>query len=111
MHLSSVTLSLLCVSVAQAVGLRRPLAPPFRAAFNKQAVAGNSTFEQLLDHKNPHLGTFSQRFWWNAEWWNGEGSPVPALPIRVVAGDINLANFRWSSSPLVRKQLIFMSAT
>ncbi|KAJ5826037.1 hypothetical protein N7474_003175 [Penicillium riverlandense] len=76
MHLSSVTLSLLCVSVAHAVGLRRPLAPPFRAAFTRHAVAGNSTFEQLLDHKNPHLGTFSQRFWWNAEWWNGEGSPV-----------------------------------
>ncbi|KAG6159489.1 hypothetical protein E4U51_007713, partial [Claviceps purpurea] len=36
----------------------------------------NGTFQQLLDHKNPHLGTFSQRYWYNAEWWAGPGAPV-----------------------------------
>lgn len=37
---------------------------------------GNTTFEQYIDHLNPGLGTFSQRYWWNAEYWKGPGSPV-----------------------------------
>lgn len=37
---------------------------------------GSATFEQLIDHNNPDLGTFSQRYWWSSEFWAGEGSPV-----------------------------------
>ena len=40
------------------------------------ATSGNTTFKQLLDHDNPSLGTFSQRFWWNDQYWAGPGSPV-----------------------------------
>ncbi|KAK0716778.1 serine carboxypeptidase S28 [Lasiosphaeria miniovina] len=38
--------------------------------------SGNSTFRQLIDHKNPSLGTFSQRIWWNNTFWAGPGSPI-----------------------------------
>lgn len=37
---------------------------------------GQGTFEQLIDHTNPSLGTFSQRFWWGDEYYAGPGSPV-----------------------------------
>jgi hypothetical protein len=39
-------------------------------------VTGTSTFQQLIDHKNPELGTFSQQYWWSSQYWKGEGSPV-----------------------------------
>lgn len=37
-------------------------------------IAG--TFDQLVDHKNPSLGTFKQRYWYSTEYWHGPGSPV-----------------------------------
>jgi hypothetical protein len=72
--LSLSALSLLWATGAQAVVGRRPLPPP--ATAESSATYGQSTFEQLIDHKNPSLGTFSQQYWWNSEWWGGEGSPV-----------------------------------
>jgi hypothetical protein len=39
-------------------------------------VTGSAFFTQLLDHDNPSAGTFQQKFWWNAEYWAGPGSPV-----------------------------------
>lgn len=33
-------------------------------------------FQQLLDHSNPSLGTFSQRYWYDTQYWKGPGSPV-----------------------------------
>ncbi|OAA56945.1 serine-type peptidase [Niveomyces insectorum RCEF 264] len=36
----------------------------------------NGTFEQLLDHNDPSKGTFSQRFWFDTQYWKGPGSPV-----------------------------------
>lgn len=35
-----------------------------------------ATFQQLIDHDNPSLGTFSQRYWWNDDYYGGPGSPV-----------------------------------
>ncbi|OQD74333.1 hypothetical protein PENDEC_c011G02776 [Penicillium decumbens] len=67
-------LSLLWATAAQAAIGRRPLPPP--AAAESTATHGQSTFEQLIDHNNPSLGTFFQQYWWNSEWWDGEGSPV-----------------------------------
>ncbi|KAJ5692913.1 hypothetical protein N7462_002336 [Penicillium macrosclerotiorum] len=52
----------------------KPVPPPSTAA--SSATYGESTFQQLLDHENPSLGTFSQRYWWSSQWWGGEGSPV-----------------------------------
>ncbi|KAJ5659501.1 Peptidase S28 [Penicillium longicatenatum] len=72
--LPSIAVSLLAVPFVQAVGMRRPAPPP--ATSESTSTIQESTFEQLLDHEDPSLGTFSQRFWWNSEWWDGPGSPV-----------------------------------
>ncbi|CEJ93140.1 hypothetical protein VHEMI08752 [[Torrubiella] hemipterigena] len=37
-------------------------------------VAG--TFDQYIDHDKPELGTFKQRYWYNAEFYAGPGSPI-----------------------------------
>lgn len=50
--------------------------PPLVAAITANSKGGNETFEQLIDHKNPSLGTFSQRYWWDSTYWAGPGSPV-----------------------------------
>ncbi len=39
-------------------------------------ILGNGTFDQLLDHNNASRGTFKQRYWWDAQYWDGPGSPV-----------------------------------
>ncbi|KAJ6436345.1 putative extracellular serine carboxypeptidase [Purpureocillium lavendulum] len=33
-------------------------------------------FDQLIDHNHPELGTFKQRFWWNAQYYGGPGFPI-----------------------------------
>lgn len=33
-------------------------------------------FQQLIDHNNPSLGKFTQRYWWNADHYAGPGSPI-----------------------------------
>lgn len=55
--------------IAQSVGLSR-------VASTSTTANGTSTFQQYIDHNNPALGTFSQQFWWNAQYWKGPGSPV-----------------------------------
>lgn len=37
---------------------------------------GWGTFDQLIDHSNPSLGTFEQRYWYGSQYWNGSGSPI-----------------------------------
>lgn len=36
----------------------------------------NATFQQLIDHSNPGLGSFSQLYWYNTEFYAGPGSPI-----------------------------------
>lgn len=58
--------------------LFRPPPPPdddVLAALHARST-GSAAFEQLIDHTNPSLGTFSQRYWWSDEYWAGPGSPV-----------------------------------
>lgn len=45
---------------------------------NKRAEVFNGwgTFDQRIDHANPKLGTFKQRYWYGTEFWKGPGSPV-----------------------------------
>ncbi|KAK4162907.1 peptidase S28 [Cladorrhinum sp. PSN259] len=47
-------------------------------SLNKRGYAFNGlgTFDQLIDHSNPSLGTFKQRYWYGTEFWNGPGSPI-----------------------------------
>ncbi|KAK0619056.1 putative serine peptidase [Immersiella caudata] len=52
-----------------------PLPPPFRLLV-AGPNGGNGSFEQYIDHANPSLGTFSQKYWWNTTYWAGPGSPV-----------------------------------
>lgn len=33
-------------------------------------------FNQLIDHSNPSLGTFKQRYWWNIDHYGGPHSPI-----------------------------------
>ncbi|OAA70775.1 Peptidase S28 [Akanthomyces lecanii RCEF 1005] len=35
-----------------------------------------ATFDQLIDHENPSLGTFKQRYWVNPEFYAGPGAPI-----------------------------------
>ena len=44
--------------------------------FQNVSSAGNATFSQLIDHNNPHLGTFEQFYFYDATHWGGPGSPV-----------------------------------
>ncbi|KAI1386599.1 peptidase S28 [Hypoxylon trugodes] len=39
-------------------------------------TVGWGTFDQLIDHSNPDLGTFEQRYWYGAQYWKGPGSPI-----------------------------------
>lgn len=53
---------------------RTPVPPPLAA--DDVTLYNETTFEQLIDHDDPSLGTFLQRYWWNAEFYAGPGSPV-----------------------------------
>lgn len=41
-----------------------------------ESAVTEGSFDQLIDHSNPSLGTFKQRFWWSDEFYAGPGSPV-----------------------------------
>ncbi|KAF2162460.1 hypothetical protein M409DRAFT_37398 [Zasmidium cellare ATCC 36951] len=46
-------------------------------------------FTQVLDHKNPGLGTFRQRYWYDTQYWKGPGSPVVFLN----AGEVDASGY------------------
>ena len=43
---------------------------------NDTSKIGIANFTQLIDHNNPSLGTFEQRYAYCYEYWKGPGSPV-----------------------------------
>jgi hypothetical protein len=57
----------------------KPLPPPFVTNAAPSNYTGQGTFAQPIDHSNPQLGTFNQRFWYNATHWGGPGYPVKML--------------------------------
>lgn len=59
---------------AFAIGPRGPHVPFEKREIETGVTPG--TFAQLIDHSNPSLGTFNQKFWFNHNWWNGTGSPI-----------------------------------
>jgi len=44
----------------------------------------NATFQQLIDHENPSLGTFSQFYYYSTEFYKGRGSPVVSNPEKAI---------------------------
>ncbi|CEJ92884.1 hypothetical protein VHEMI08511 [[Torrubiella] hemipterigena] len=45
----------------------------------KSSQASNvvaAEFDQLIDHSNPSLGTFKQRYWFNSDFYGDPGSPI-----------------------------------
>jgi hypothetical protein len=54
-------------------------APPGDSTTTASTVL-NATFEQLIDHDNPSLGTFSQFYYYSTEFYKGPGSPVVSKP-------------------------------
>lgn len=52
------------------------------SSMRKRAGGGSApnivlaTFDQLIDHDRPELGTFKQRYWVNDQFYAGPGSPV-----------------------------------
>ncbi len=50
--------------------------PASTLAKRAETFNGWGTFDQLLDHSNPSLGTFKQRYWYGTEFWRGPGSPI-----------------------------------
>lgn len=65
------------------------IGPPIVGALSKRAMAhiGYGTFDQLIHHANPRLGTFKQRYWYNSEYWNGSGSPIYIVNTGEQSGD------------------------
>jgi len=67
-----------CTDVSLAMDYRnirsRPVIPEDFSATDSTIY--NATFEQLIDHENPSLGTFSQFYYYSIEYWKGPGSPV-----------------------------------
>ncbi|CAK7228507.1 hypothetical protein SCUCBS95973_006904 [Sporothrix curviconia] len=55
-----------------------PKPPGVKALDNPNPNGGivNATFQQPVDHNDPSKGTFSNRFWFNTQYWKGPGSPV-----------------------------------
>lgn len=47
-------------------------------------------FDQLIDHANPSLGTFKQRYWWYTDYYKGPGSPV----IMMTPGEISADGYQ-----------------
>lgn len=45
------------------------------------------TFDQLIDHNNPDLGTFKQRYWYNDEYYEGPNAPIILHGPNESAGD------------------------
>lgn len=64
--------------------------PPPEISEEDKAVVKVSTFEQFIDHNNHDLGTFSQRYFYNDQYWKGEGSPVCWLWQSIEPGGLSI---------------------
>ena len=53
-----------------------PSVPPVDDDIHTAEAAAPFNFMQPIDHSDPSLGTFPMRYWYNATYWKGPGSPV-----------------------------------
>lgn len=51
------------------------LKPPTRVSLAAEATK-TQYFDQLIDHSNPSLGTFKQRYFFDDSVWTGQGAPI-----------------------------------
>ncbi|KAF9055008.1 peptidase S28 [Hymenopellis radicata] len=74
--------------------LRTPVAVKFTRQLSLRELDRLSTiyyFDQLVDHNDPSLGTFKQRYWFNDEWYQ-EGGPI----VLINGGESNMeGNSDW----------------
>ncbi len=63
---------------SRVVGNNKLVPPPISddRGLSRKRSTGQGVFQQLIDHSNPSLGTFSQSYWWSDEFYHGPGSPV-----------------------------------
>ncbi|KAJ3483596.1 hypothetical protein NLG97_g7272 [Lecanicillium saksenae] len=76
------------IASAAALGLRgAPVRPATEVLYDRNYCYGlyppgkpcpieTFTFDQLIDHDDPSLGTFKQHYWTNAEFYAGPGAPI-----------------------------------
>ncbi|MCJ1312185.1 hypothetical protein MMC25_005859 [Agyrium rufum] len=76
MYTSLLTLACATLTAAISFPRSRSLLRPPPLVDEVVATTGNGTFQQYIDHDNPKLGTFSQSYWWNDQYYAGPGSPV-----------------------------------
>ena len=58
-------------------GIPRLVAPRFpHTPFNARSDNLYTTFDQLIDHSDPSLGTFKQRYWLNANYYEAGTEPT-----------------------------------
>jgi len=81
---SAYFLSLVSSAFGNAAPFARVHAAEPVASIDIGAMANLATFDQLIDHNNPSLGTFKQRYWYSTEYWNAtlNGAPVIYPPSR-----------------------------
>ncbi|KAG8942757.1 hypothetical protein FRC04_003527 [Tulasnella sp. 424] len=56
--------------------IRDPPPPPTTTSATEDQVTTPHYFDQLIDHNNPSLGTFKQRYWFSDEYWTRQGAPI-----------------------------------
>lgn len=101
MKLSLLSLFLAATASANQFARRPRLTPPllddadigaFPISTESGAANGTGFFTQLINHDDPSAGTFQQRYYYNAEFWAGPGSPVnsnrPGIYRGVLTGSI-----------------------
>ncbi|KAM0451596.1 hypothetical protein ACHAPV_009937 [Trichoderma viride] len=76
----AVAAELLLLAGAVSAGTPQDTSPP-KAPVGAGVLATGSgptyrTFQQLIDHDHPELGTFSQRYVYNGDYYKGPGSPI-----------------------------------
>lgn len=53
-----------------------PPPPPKTTNAVTNLASTDNYFDQLIDHNNPSLGTFKQRYFFSDEFWTRQGAPI-----------------------------------
>jgi hypothetical protein len=64
---------LLAICISHALSI---IVLPNAVPHSQQGSSARAFFQQLLDHSNPEIGTFSQLYYWDTTYWQGPTSPI-----------------------------------